>query len=217
MTASHRTYEQVHSGLHWFYGRASEFPCVCCDLPANHWCYQYTAGELELRSPSGSLYSENFEDYAPMCRKCHATLDMSLDPRKRESVRRSGLAAAARNNARAAEDPEWASARALRAQDAIRKRIESDPEFAKRYRDTKSRTGSLGGYPAGKPWSPRRREAHESMPSESKERLLAGATAGGHSTSRVRRMCAECGKISTPAGMGNHLKKSGHFDFFGPV
>ena len=217
MSAARRTYEQVHAGLHWAYGRAAEFPCVRCENQANHWCYQYSAGDSVLFSPTGAPYSEDFEDYAPMCRRCHKAFDMSMEPRLIEAVRINGLGAARRNNERAKADPEWSAERARRMQESIRKRREADPEFAEQYREAKSRAGKLGGYPSGKPWTEARRVAHAQMTADSRDRWKAGASKGGHTTKKVRRMCAECGRISTPAGMGNHLKRSGHFAFFGPV
>lgn len=39
---------------------------------------------------------------------------------------------------------------------------------------------------------------------------LAGGRNGGKATAKVRMKCLECGKISTPGGIGSHQKSSGH-------
>jgi hypothetical protein len=71
-----KTYEQMHAGLHWARGRASEHLCAC-GKPAKHWAYLYTASEQERVAEDGSRYSESFEDYAPMCISCHRSFDFA--------------------------------------------------------------------------------------------------------------------------------------------
>jgi hypothetical protein len=69
---------------------------VDCGGEAKDWAYLHT-GE-QLVSPSGQTYSENFDDYAPMCRSCHRRFDMARNP-----IWRNKLANHIRG---AAEDPE---------------------------------------------------------------------------------------------------------------
>jgi hypothetical protein len=97
-----KTYEQMHSGLHWARGRASEHSCVDCGGPAKDWAFRYTAGDLQIVDDRGRAYSERFEDYEPMCRSCHRRFDM-LQPDRREFQ----LAHLARINAAAAADPNY--------------------------------------------------------------------------------------------------------------
>lgn len=83
-----KTYEQVHAGLFWAFGRASEHPCITCPEQAAHWAYLYTAeGASELVDPTGSRYSEDFGDYAPMCIGCHRRFDVEHSPAVREALR----------------------------------------------------------------------------------------------------------------------------------
>lgn len=80
-----------------------------------------------------------------MCWSCHKSFDMKMDPRHIEAVRLNGLRAAARNNARANLDPEWASERARQINASIRARVLVDPEFSARYSEGKRRASMTGG------------------------------------------------------------------------
>lgn len=76
-----KTVEQIHAGLLYQFGKASWRKCIRCSRQAKHWAYQYTAGENELRSGTGTPYSENLYDYLPLCISCHRKQDLATDPR----------------------------------------------------------------------------------------------------------------------------------------
>jgi hypothetical protein len=65
-------YLGVHYRLRVKYGPATDHLCSCGDQ-ALQWAYQHT-GDPELTDLRGP-YSENLNDYKPMCRSCHAVLD----------------------------------------------------------------------------------------------------------------------------------------------
>lgn len=81
-----KTYEQVHHGLQWVFGPADQHPCVSCGSRAKDWAYQYTAGEKEQKSETGSPYSDDLDHYAPMCRSCHRSFDIKNDPERHIST-----------------------------------------------------------------------------------------------------------------------------------
>jgi hypothetical protein len=94
-----KTYEQMHSGLHWAFGRAKDYVCIECGQQAEDWAYQYTSIDPQIDTKN-RVYSESFDDYAPMCRSCHRRFDM-LRPERREAQ----LAHLARVHAAIAADP----------------------------------------------------------------------------------------------------------------
>jgi hypothetical protein len=75
----------MHSGLHWARGKASEHECACGKL-AKNWAYLYTS-KNELVAEDGSQYSENFDDYAPMCWSCHRKYDTLHSPQVKDAVK----------------------------------------------------------------------------------------------------------------------------------
>lgn len=122
-----KTYDQIHSGLHWARGRASEHACVKCGEPAKHWAYMYTAGEDELTAPDGGQYSENFDDYSPMCISCHRNFDYENSEAVREAYRKRGALGGL----------------------ALEQRRQADPELAERLRKIRSENGKVGGAKSG--------------------------------------------------------------------
>lgn len=70
-------YAAAHAKARKRWGDASANRCVRCGGQAKDLAYQHTAGENELRTPKGSPFSMNPEDYAPMCGICHSALDRS--------------------------------------------------------------------------------------------------------------------------------------------
>lgn len=147
-----KSYEQVHAGLFWMFGRASEHPCVRCGVAGKHWAYQYNAGDVELRSPSGAPYSENFDHYAPMCASCHRSLDnaeMRKDPEWARKQNESAAAGRARIAELRATQPDYeAWYLQERAQSAAlggaanAKRLQDDPEYASRMAEHRKTNGS---------------------------------------------------------------------------
>lgn len=124
-----KTYEQMHSGLHWYRGPASGYPCLDCGAPAKDWAYRYTSPDREILDAKGRRYSEDFGDYEPMCRSCHRRFDM-LRPERRAFQ----LEHLKRIHAAAAEDPNYRG--------VMRQRGEKGRDELKRRRDA--------GEPVGK-------------------------------------------------------------------
>lgn len=119
-----KTYDQMHHGLEWHYGPASNRTCSGCERPANNWCYQYPATGEKI-SPEGQRYSERFEDYAPMCWSCHKKFDYTKDPRIRESMGRN-----------LARGEGWK---------VLERRRLADPELAQRLYVIRSANGRVAG------------------------------------------------------------------------
>lgn len=118
-----KTYDEVHAELYSTFGRASQFPCIDCDSPAQHWSYQHTAGDNELRSENGAPYSEDLNDYATRCRSCHVKFDVKMEPRLREARQEAGRAAAERLR-EYYDDPEWCRRRSEAIQATKRRKRE---------------------------------------------------------------------------------------------
>lgn len=83
-------YIQVHYTLKQRFGPARSHLCGC-GAPAAEWAYQHTGTPL-FDENVGCVYSENLEDYAPMCLSCHNKLDVRLDHLSR--IGRIGMAVA---------------------------------------------------------------------------------------------------------------------------
>lgn len=88
-------------------GSASEYRCAGCGDWARDWAYQHSAEDAELYGGENRTepYSLNPDDYAPMCRSCHQTLDQRrrwLEPeyRARQLERRSASEFRAKVSAR---------------------------------------------------------------------------------------------------------------------
>lgn len=174
------TYGYVHAKMRHLLGSASTHVCRCGE-PAEDWAYQHTAGDRELRAPDGTTpYSLDPDDYAPMCRPCHARFDVENDPARQ--IRRA--------------DPAFREAMRERGQDVGNMKAEmmqADPEFAERMREA-SRRGAM--------------TIHQRMLDDPEfGNRLRDVRRANHA---VRRRCDECGKTSSPCGMGTHQKKSGH-------
>lgn len=84
------TLGMVHSRLRADRGRARDHDCVECGGRALDWAFQHTGAAL--RDPAtGRWYSEDPDDYAPMCRSCHFKLDVSRSERWSRSLRETGF------------------------------------------------------------------------------------------------------------------------------
>lgn len=77
-----RSAQAVHSRLYRARGPAKAQPCAVCGGTARDWAYLYTAGDAEIVQPGGSRYSDDLDDYAPMCRRCHRRFDATNDPER---------------------------------------------------------------------------------------------------------------------------------------
>ena len=68
------SYRTIHWRLHKRQGPARKYPCIGCGGPARDWAYMHTAGENERQDENGT-YSDDPDDYEPMCRSCHDEVD----------------------------------------------------------------------------------------------------------------------------------------------
>lgn len=71
---SKSAYMLAHNRVRRLRGRASEHECVLCGERAEHWAYQHHCATKRIESVNGP-YSDNYEDYAPMCLPCHRAYD----------------------------------------------------------------------------------------------------------------------------------------------
>lgn len=131
--------------------------------------------------------------------------------------KKGGAIASANTRAKLAADPEyatyWREAVAKPGMKAMRDKRLVNPEF-----DARMRAVELAALRRGdetrrvkrandSEWAQREREA-------ARRGGLAGGRAGGIQTSRIQRMCAECGHgPTTPGGLGWHHKFRGHTGF----
>lgn len=69
-------YRAAHRRVKQLRGPAKDYQCIACGNPARDWALQPT--NEELTDEQGRQYSDNVEDYAPMCRSCHKTLDRAF-------------------------------------------------------------------------------------------------------------------------------------------
>lgn len=122
-----RTAQAVHSRIYRRRGYAREHLCIACFGPALDWAYLYAAGKREKVTVSGQRYSEDIEDYAPMCRPCHWRLDSQNDPglaaRRAEGTLKGDKSAGGRATAaKANRDPAWAAKRRALGAELARRR-----------------------------------------------------------------------------------------------
>jgi hypothetical protein len=67
------TYWGAHKRIARRRGPARNHPCVICAQPAVHWAL--SADATGLKSDSIGRFSENPDDYLPMCLPCHRKYD----------------------------------------------------------------------------------------------------------------------------------------------
>lgn len=187
-----------HQQLRTKYGRASKHQCISCDKQAYDWAYQHDDPHEELDT-DGYPFSRKAESYKPMCRSCHRKFDLQINPEAREALSQRWLRVLDETRTkghatqRAAGFPGLAKAREV----IHEKYVNNDPEFLAALK----RAGHLGGS--------RRAERMKSDP-ELAARLAKVSAATAKRIAKMKRICIDCDTISTPAGMGNHLKSSGH-------
>lgn len=195
------TYAQAHNLVRKTKGKAAEHACVQCGKPAREWALS------RERQEEGMVWSPNPDDYSPMCRSCHVLYDIPEDRRKDVAAMRGHLGGTALA-ARRAADPEWAAKFAERMREVQRagglvhaERLRDDPEYAAE----RARLVTEG------------RALKEKEDPEFRAEMQAvrsrGGTAGGATTGKIRRQCAECDLVSTPGPLGRHQKLSGHTGF----
>lgn len=112
------------------------------------WAYQHCSIE-EIRDERGRVYSENLDDYLPMCRSCHRALDIVATPEVRDALHRGGSKGIARVNERRKSEPEFAEylrkvsrANGPLVASILHERRKSDPEFASRMLEASRKGGS---------------------------------------------------------------------------
>lgn len=175
-------YQRIHARLYRERGAASGFSCSC-GSPAKEWAYQYSAGASEKRSRKGSPYSDDPEDYAPMCTACHQKFDIASDPI--QAARRSKANRSVPSEVRA------------RGGYALGKRLREDSEF----RDDLIER-----------WKPQQRqgartywERFENDPEFRDARRKEFSEAAS-----IRFRCGTCGKETTAGPLGTHQRYKNH-------
>ena len=121
------TYKKVHNDLSEKRGLAASHLCVCGKI-ARFWAYQYSDSSPSI-DQAGRLFSENPDCYAPMCAGCHRRLDLSADPRVRESARKEGKRMGDAHTLRMLSDTEFAARRKAENSKTML-RINTSPEYA---------------------------------------------------------------------------------------
>lgn len=71
-------YQRAHRAVVKARGKAREYPCHECGLPALEWAYQHNDPD-ERRDSHGLLFSLEPRSYEPMCRPCHHQFDAQFD------------------------------------------------------------------------------------------------------------------------------------------
>ena len=121
------------------------YSCVSCGEQAQEWSFQYPPG-WSVR------YSDDPNDYAPMCRSCHRKFDLEVDPilagslaplissnpRTGAEYAHLGGAAYAR---KASEDPELASRIGRLGAAALHAKSAADPELARKLQEVRRANG----------------------------------------------------------------------------
>ena len=184
-----------HQRLRRARGSASTHQCIECGDPANHWAYQHK-NPNPLVSPTGEVYTLNFDDYAPMCHTCHRSLDMRESPRLREVLQENIESAHAGLKKAREADPD-------RYGEISRENVKRAQEVAALLRTPEDyrRLGHLGGTQR----SSRMKEDPELF-----KKLVGSATENIRKANLITRSCDECGREMRPASMGIHQKASGH-------
>lgn len=176
------TYGDVHGLLLRERGSARNYVCVGCGQPAKDWAYQHN-GDPEYRDERGRApYAEDiYGCYSPMCAKCHKILDLEREPEVAEARRALGRKV---GSLRTPQSQKAARENAILARQAIQERL------------TPERREEIGAYKVHR---------QSTRPEVSVVRANAAKVANSK-----RRRCLDCGRVSTPAGLGRHLKSSDH-------
>lgn len=78
MIGGYRTPDTGDDAAYWrvkkVYGSATQYPCLDCDAPADHWTYDHTDHQERMGS-NNCPYSLNTKHYVPRCTSCHAKFD----------------------------------------------------------------------------------------------------------------------------------------------
>lgn len=195
------SYAAAHNLVRKTRGKAVEHQCVLCGNQAREWALR-----RELVD-DGVEWSPNPDDYYPLCRSCHVYHDIPENRRKEIAAMRGQRGGTARAE-HAQSDPEWAAKLAetmLQVQQAggqaTAERLRVDPEFAAAHARRMSDAVTARHQ--------RDRADDETWSQRQEERSGAGKL-GGAATGRIKRMCADCGLVTTPGPMGKHLNVSGH-------
>lgn len=86
-------YFVAHRMVYETRGDAADQPCSSCGKQARDWALVQGSSE-EALNEKGQKYSNNPQDYRPMCRSCHAKYDGWGEALQDESVRMAGVSAA---------------------------------------------------------------------------------------------------------------------------
>lgn len=219
------TYEQIHAGLFFLRGKASDHPCIACGdtEKAHQWAYQHTAavGD-ELCDDRGQPYSlDLLNDYAPMCTSCHRKLDsgnqlidqgprrrarMAADPefdrRMREAARKPWQDKDYADRMARLSRERWADPEHVQRMSDVTTERWQDPEFRQHMSEVTTERWQDPAF--AQLVSDMKREQWQDPAYAEHMREVARAQMAR------RRACAECDLVSHPAAVGRHQKASGH-------
>lgn len=77
-------YEQAHRRVQYWRGRATDYPCRICTMPAHEWCYDHSDPNVlrgyQKRGKGAGMrkplsFSANPFHYLALCRGCHFRMD----------------------------------------------------------------------------------------------------------------------------------------------
>lgn len=68
-------YMSAHNRVRRINGKAVEYRCEHCDMPALEWALDHGMPNLVTESDRFGRYSNNPDDYIPLCKPCHNNFD----------------------------------------------------------------------------------------------------------------------------------------------
>lgn len=71
-------YMSAHNRNRKVNGSASQYHCEYCDLPAADWALNHEKPGLVTREDRFGKYSDDPEDYIPLCKSCHRAFDQPV-------------------------------------------------------------------------------------------------------------------------------------------
>lgn len=178
-------YRFMHREVVRVRGRASQYACLCGN-PATEWALNHTGSSIRVEA--GLMFSEDVEEYDPLCRSCHIRRDLQAGQRTvafldsdpetlfewRSEAGKKGAAATWSGGSGLNREKHSASARrnAVAARSKLAE-LQADPVEGPRIRARQSE---------------------------------GAKKAGGFQ----KRRCAECGRETNAPGLSAHQRATGH-------
>ena len=197
-------YHRAHRAVERARGKAKDHTCLVCGQPAYDW-----ALKTELHIFGSRSYSDNVDDYEPLCRSCHRMRDVPQEERRKRGL---FVADARRERLRAEGRLGYVKPKApvpteeqLEARRQKRQEWSASPEG----KATLSRMGKKGGKARAARFVKDEEYQAQARATSRANGKKSGPTSG-KKTSAMRRKCITCGLVTTPGGMGTHLSHLEH-------